>query len=184
MRKFFSHPFYRFLLLALLLYFGWQWLYTFEIGPGNTLDKPIVENLVWLTSGMLHFLGFTPIAQPHGAEWTRIVGIDGTTGVWIGDGCNGITLLVIFLIFTLAYPGPWKAKLWFIPLGMISIHLLNTLRVLMLTIILKFHPSWLYFNHTYTFTLLIYGWVFFLWYLWASRFGNLQKGKKHIDAKA
>ena len=32
-------------------------------------------------------------------------------------------------------------------------------------------PEILDFNHTYTFTILVYGYVFYLWYLW-SRIGS------------
>ena len=100
----------------------------------------------------------------------RIVGIDGTLGVWIGDPCNGFSLFALFLIFMITYPGPWKQKLWYIPLGLLAIHLVNVLRIVALTIILDNNSEWLDFNHNYTFNIIVYSFVFFLWYIWAKKF--------------
>jgi hypothetical protein len=54
-----------------------------------------------------------------------------------------------------------------------SIHLVNVLRVVALTWIVSVNESWLAFNHDYTFTILTYAWVFFLWYIWVNRFSSL-----------
>ena len=69
----------------------------------------------------------------------------------------------------LVYPGSWKKKLWFIPFGIITIHLINVLRIigLALTVFYFPDPELLDFNHTYTFTVLVYGYVFYLWFLWS-----------------
>ena len=57
-------------------------------------------------------------------------------------------------------------KLGFIPLGILILHGANIGRVVVLARIQATSPEWLEFNHDYTFTVLIYGLVFALWYLW------------------
>ncbi|MBL4625498.1 MAG: exosortase family protein XrtF, partial [Flavobacteriales bacterium] len=62
----------------------------------------------------------------------------------------------------------WLRKLWFIPFGIITIHILNVFRVCGLCIILLKSPESLDFNHTYIFTTVIYAYIFLLWYWWAN----------------
>ncbi len=92
--------------------------------------------------------------------------------LWIGDPCNGISLFAVFSIFLLAYPGPWKHKAWFLPLGLLSIHVLNMLRIVVLCIVVTVDYELLNFNHDYTFYIIVYGWVFGLWYLWVKRYAT------------
>ena len=54
----------------------------------------------------------------------------------------------------------------------ISDHLANLLRVVSLVIIQFNRPQSLKFNHDYTWTVLVYGFIFWLWYLWATRFSQ------------
>jgi exosortase family protein XrtF len=114
-------------------------------------------------------MGYDIIPQGLFGEGIRTAGIDGSHGVWVGDPCNGLTLFALFTGFVLAFPGPVVRKLWFIPVGIITIHILNVLRVTCLAIIQYYTPQYLEFNHTYTFTILVYSYVFVLWYVWAAR---------------
>lgn len=61
-------------------------------------------------------------------------------------------------------------KLIFVIIGLFSIHLVNVFRTSALTIMEKDYREHLDFNHTYTFQIIVYGVVFYLWYLWASKF--------------
>ena len=114
-----------FLLKALLLYVLWYMLYELWIGPKGVLDDWVINNLVHLSSFVLEVLGYRLMPEPMLAENIRTVGIDGTHGLWIGDPCNGLSLFALFIGFVLAYPGPIKKKAWFIPLGVLTIHLLT-----------------------------------------------------------
>ena len=99
----------------------------------------------------------------------QTIGIDGSLGLWVGAPCNGLSLFAMFTGFIVAFKGKNKHKLWYIPLGIISIHLLNILRVTALCIVIKYNHDLLDFNHTYTFTLINYSWIFFLWIMWANK---------------
>lgn len=173
-RKYWDDPVYRFLLKAVFLYLVWYLLYQEWLHPMGSLDLTVIRNLEFLAGVVLESSGFQLIAQSELSE-VRTIGIDGTHGLWIGDPCNGLTLFALFIGFVLAYPGPWKKKLWFIPMGMVTIHLLNVLRIVGLALTVHYfpnNPEVLDFNHTYTFTMLVYGYVFFLWYIWASKFSG------------
>jgi exosortase/archaeosortase family protein len=59
-------------------------------------------------------------------------------------------------------------------LGILIIHLLNIIRVIALTLLAYKAPEYLDFNHTYTFTILVYSVVFILWMIWALKISKVQ----------
>ena len=118
---------------------------------------------------MLRALGYTLLPEPH-FDLNRYIGVQGGSHLWIGDPCNGVSLFAVFAIFLIAYPGPWKQKWWFGLAGLISIHLINCMRVVALCVITTVDYELLNFNHDYTFYVIVYGWVFLLWYIWVRRF--------------
>lgn len=102
----------------------------------------------------------------------RVIGVDGTGGLWIGDNCNGITLFALFSWFIVAYKGKIKYKIPYILLGIVSIELLNVIRIVGLAILDTVSREWTEFNHTYTFTILIYGFIFLLWMIWVNKYSE------------
>lgn len=161
------NPLIVFLIAAGVLLLGWNLLYELYLHPYTLIDRYVVDNLIFFSSIILEAMGYQLMPSPPAAQQIRTIGIDGTTGVWIGDPCNGIALFALFLIFMLSYPGPIRKKLWYIPMGLILIHLVNVLRITALTIIVDVDPTWLDFNHNYTFYIIVYSVVFALWYFWA-----------------
>lgn len=165
-----ENPLLRFLVFAALLFIAWFLAYELWLHPSGVLDNALIDNLIDLSGALLTGIGYTLIPEPANAEQIRTIGIDGGSLLWIGDPCNGLSLFAVFGIFMLTYPGPWKHKAWFIPLGMLTIHLINTLRIVALCIIVSIDYELLTFNHDYTFYVVVYGWVFLLWWIWTKRF--------------
>jgi len=184
LKNFLSNPLFRFLALAGIMLLGWNWLYEFYLKQNTPIDRWAVDSLIDISSVILKAMGYDLMPSPPAAQQIRTIGIDGSSGVWIGDPCNGIILFALFLIFMIAYPGPIRKKLWYIPMGLIIIHLVNVIRVVALTIIVAVDYRWLEFNHNYTFYLFVYGAVFLLWYLWAFKLSgaSLQSAKKDEPA--
>jgi exosortase family protein XrtF len=174
MRQFFSNPFYAFLSKAFGLYFFWYLTYELWLHPKAVFDNLVIENLVFWSESLLRTFGYALIPPGSAGDQIRVVGIDGTHGLWIGDPCNGISLFALFTGFVIAFPGPVKAKLWYIPAGIVFLHFINVLRIVGLTMVLKYYPSSLAFNHTYTFTIVVYSFVFLLWILWVNKFSGVK----------
>jgi exosortase family protein XrtF len=82
------------------------------------------------------------------------------------EGCNGLNVMVIFVSFLFAYGKIGTRLLWFIPAGLLVIHLFNILRILLLFHVTISMPDFLYFSHKYLFTAFIYIAVFGMWALW------------------
>jgi exosortase/archaeosortase family protein len=90
--------------------------------------------------------------------------------LYIGDPCNGLDFFGLFACFVLAFPARPGAKLWFLPLGIFTIHLLNALRVVLLCLNYWYFRSSFDFNHKYTFVVVVYGAMLLLWMRWAKRY--------------
>ena len=130
------------------------------------------SNIVYFSSNILKSLGYNVLQEYPFDENFRTVIIDGVHGVWIGDPCNGIELFALFIGFVIAYPGRLINKLLFIPVGVVLIHIVNIIRVIALCMIDFYNSELLDFNHTYTFTITVYSFVFLLWYLWSTKWNN------------
>jgi exosortase family protein XrtF len=162
-----KNPISRFLVLLLFFYLGWYTIYNLWIHPAEKLDLFIIDITIAASKWLLELFGYTVFT---GAE--RVIGVDGTGGLWIGDNCNAISLFALFAGFIIAYPGNWKKKLYFVPAGILLIELLNIGRVVALAILDTKSRTWTEFNHTYTFTIIIYACIFLLWMSWTNKISD------------
>jgi exosortase family protein XrtF len=156
----------RFLAIAMLLYLVWYFIYDQWLHPDGRLDNWLAVQEAWLSGALLKLFGFA------GSASGDMVKIDGYTVVRIGDPCNGMVLFALFGGFILAYPGLWRAKLYFIPLGMAAIFFLNILRIIALALNSYYFRQSLEFNHKYTFTFIVYAFIFAFWMIWIKRYGK------------
>jgi exosortase family protein XrtF len=165
-------PVIRFLAAGSLGYAMWYSLYEFWLHPLGWLDAAVIGHLIRSSGTLLEGLGYTLIPEPANAENIRTIGVQGGHLLWIGDPCNGLGLFAVFSLFVMAYPGPWRHKAWFVPMGLLTIHFINALRIVALCIVVTIDYELLNFNHDYTFYVVIYGWVFLLWWVWVRFFPN------------
>ena len=166
--------FIRFLVLSSVLYLAWYFFYDFYLKPSTHFDERVIHSLVVLSENELRILGFETIVY-NDIPFKNHVGIEGSKGVTVGASCDGIVLFALFTIFILVFSGKWIHKLWFIPVGIFLIHLINSFRVTALAWIVNVNEDWLAFNHDYTFTIIVYAIVFSFWYLWVIKFANAGK---------
>lgn len=171
----------RFLSVGFVGYLAWYVSYQYFLKGHTLLDEYLIHSMVVSSEAILRFLGYGlyEVSSPS-LRWQ--IGIADSVGLLqVGAPCDGLVLFALFAVFIVAFPGPKLRKLWFIPLGILLIHLANLLRVVSLVIIQYNRPQSLKFNHDYTWTVLIYAFIFWLWYLWAARLSqgpiNFKKAK-------
>lgn len=156
------------------LYLLWVFLYYYNIEPKTLIDEKFITHIINSSAFALQTLGYNTFQETRDTTF-QLVGIVGginNQGVWVGAACNAISLFALFTIFIISFPGNWLKKIWFIPLGIIIIHLVNILRVCILAIIAHKDIRYLSFNHTYTFTILVYTIIFLLWIWWVNNFSH------------
>jgi exosortase family protein XrtF len=127
---------------------------------------------------LLSVLGFNPTLEIHGdIVVTKLANFPYSHGVWIGEPCNGVKIFGVFGIFILCFRGEILNKIWFIILGIFTLHILNVFRIASLNYIAAVQPSWLNFNHNITFQIIVYGAMGILWLIWIKKFSKTKKSE-------
>jgi exosortase family protein XrtF len=166
-----------FVVKFLALYLIGNLLYGFCITAYEPVADPITEWVTRQTASILNIFDAPVIAYSKSDKPMVIIKhIRPVIGVF--EGCNGVNVMIVFLSFVLAF-GPLNKKLtWFIPTGLLLIHICNLFRIGLLFFISKGYPQQLYFFHKYFLTAFMYGVVFALWFAW------LRINKRHaVEAK-
>jgi len=159
----------KFIIKASIIYFLCYLFYEFFIKRYTLVDEYVIRFIIENADEILRRLGFKTFKTTHLNEF-QVIGIHGSIGVWVGKACDAISLFIVFSVFILAFPGNQRDKWWFIPFGILTIHILNVIRVVGLTLITYYAPEWLEFNHTYTFTFIVYSYILLLWIWWVNKY--------------
>ena len=171
-----AQKFVVFFIPSLILWFTlYHYIYRidFLISPDYDSLTNFSKSLSYQSNFILERFGLSTSTEIHGdMVVSKILNYEFTHGVWIGEPCNGIKIFGVFSIFILCFKGKIINKLWFIPIGICIIHLLNIIRISILTYIAAIDPSWLNFNHNITFQIIVYGAMFCLWLIWIKKFSS------------
>ncbi len=97
----------------------------------------------------------------------------------IDESCSAVKWFAHFLILMLLFPGPWKHKAWFIPLGLLITHLVNIIRISGLAIVFVNRLPSFDFYHDFVFRPLFYLVLFLMWVAWVEFFFLPSKPNKH-----
>ena len=83
--------------------------------------------------------------------------------------CSGLKQFYQWSVLMVLFPGPWLKKLWYIPLGIIIIHIVNIFRIVMLSVIVIYWPENWDFIHEWILRPFFYVLIFAMWVLWVER---------------
>ena len=182
-------PVKKFLLRSLLLFIIWKGIYLAFFAFPRTLDKPLT-NLVGKHSAWLlnylnssnHYTANEMIAVTQFEGQIQIapvsrIDLNGKKIMFIADGCNGLELFILYVGFILAMPSKAKRKFFFIPLGLIVIHCINTLRCVGLSTLVVHWKAYFDLAHHYIFKMVVYATIFLLWV----KFSEGISFKKELD---
>lgn len=91
------------------------------------------------------------------------------------EGCNGISIIILFSSFIIAFSGKIKTTILYIFGGSLLLHILNMLRIAILCVLLYYFPNREPILHRVFFPLFIYSSVFILWIIWIRKFSLYAK---------
>ena len=172
-----------FMVILLVSHFFWKFFVLGdELGDqvtffGLDITQPFVvmsEHIAVWTHKALNFIGYSTNLMP-GNVIRHTTGSQG--GVCVVWSCSGIKQAYIFFVIILFYPGPWKHKLWYIPMGLLFVYLFNLFRIFLITAIIKKHPEQFDLWHEHILKYAFYGMIFLLWVAWNEIF-VLKKSQK------
>ena len=161
----------RFFILCLLGYIGWFLMYTLWIEPFTSLDFWLSSLEAAEVTSILSTLGFD-IQLILEEGYKHAFYLHGQRTIGLANSCNGLVLFPLFSLFIIATPGLWKFKILYLLVGCVLIYHVNIMRIIALIFIKSTHPESLNFNHKYTFTIIVYSFIFFLWHIWITYFSK------------
>ena len=134
-----------------------------------------VTNLVAKQSkSLIETIGYKSQILPHPNEASMKLMINNKFVARIIEGCNSISIIILFVSFIFAYAGKFKTTLFYLLFGCVMIYIVNLLRIVILSVGLYHYPWRREILHSVIFPLIIYGLVFLLWMFWVNRFVNLK----------
>jgi exosortase family protein XrtF len=125
------------------------------------------------TEVLLNNLGYEAMIERHPEEPSMKLIINGKYLARIVEGCNSLSVLILFVSFVIAFAGKFKTTFFYILAGSVLLYVVNLFRIVILSIGLYHYPWRSEELHTVIFPLIIYGMVFLLWMFWINRFSNL-----------
>jgi len=92
------------------------------------------------------------------------------TAMQVNGTCSGLKQFYQWTVLMVLFPGPWKKKLWFIPMGIVVIHIVNILRIVVLAVIMNWDPEVWKFSHDWILRPFFYVVIFAMWMVWEEKF--------------
>jgi exosortase/archaeosortase family protein len=132
----------------------------------DTVVSLVLSQSSWLTT---HLLGIR-----HTVVNSSLL-FDNGGSIFLGETCSGFKQITQFIVLMFLFPGPWKHKAWFIPAGVIVIHLTNIFRVLVIAFLQIHKPTWINFMHDEVLRILFYIVIFCLWLIWVEKIAKPKK---------
>ena len=153
-------------------YFLWKILHYFLSTPTSSIHT------YW--RGIVHLVGgfYARVV----AIFLRLLGEDITQSgigfqfhpslkiVYVEEHCLAFPAMIIFSAAIVLYEGNWKDKLWFVPMGLFAIVLINILRLIFIGLSFE-HFSDFYFsiNHSLIYVVITYALIFLMITWWIKR---------------
>ncbi len=137
--------------------------------------EPITHIVSLHTEKLAALFGYETMLIPHPSDPSMVLAIEEKYVVRIVEGCNAVSVIVLFLSFILAFKKDWKSTLLFIFAGSALIYAFNVLRIALLSIGIYEIPQHQELMHGTLFPLFIYGFVFMLWIIWIKNYKTSPK---------
>ena len=105
------------------------------------------------------------------------------TAIYVNESCSGFKQMWQVLVLFLLFPGPWKTKLWYIPMGMAAMFLFNIVRIVALSFAMIYWPEHWDFIHMWVLRPVYYLIIFILWVIWVEKFGGMKRYFAHASTE-
>lgn len=136
---------------------------------------PITKTVAEQTKYLLNIFSYpTEIAQDTETLSVKLF-INGKFTAFIVEGCNAISIIILFIAFIVAFAGKFKTTVLYILFGSLLIYFTNILRIAVISVALHKYPQYQNVLHEIIFPAIIYGITFLLWFVWIRNFSGIKK---------
>jgi exosortase family protein XrtF len=168
---FFLGKFFGVYILLFLMYS--LYLNKTQSNSGVFACAPITNSVAKQTQFLLNIIGFDAKIEQHPEEVSVKLFINEKYVSRIIEGCNSISIIILFCSFVIAFSSNFKSTFLFILIGSLFIYVVNIIRIVILSIALYQFPQYEYILHDILFPLIIYGFTFLLWFIWIKKFSKI-----------
>lgn len=172
-------PVVRFILTFISVYFVLSLAYKLylDLSDGSKYYPDYLSHTVAKQSqDLLNTFGYETVIEPHADEPTMKIIIRGKYVARVVEGCNSISVIILFISFIISFASNFKTTLFYILAGSTLIYVVNIIRIAILSVGLFHYPWRREILHVVIFPAIIYGMVFVLWMFWVNRFSRLKTG--------
>lgn len=134
---------------------------------------PVTVTVAKQTTIMIELLGYEAETKQHQDELSLKILINGNYVSRVIEGCNSVSIIILFLAFIIAFSGSVKSTIIYGFVGSFLIYATNIFRIAVLSIGILEYPKYQEILHSLVFPAIIYGMVFLLWVIWVNKFSNL-----------
>ena len=163
-----------FLLVYLVLSLAYKVYMDYSVGSKYYPDY-LTHLVAKQSQALINTLGYDAEIANHPDERSIKIIINHKYVARAVEGCNSISVIILFVSFMLAFAGRFKPTLLYIFAGSVLIYSVNLMRIAILSIGLYHYPWRREILHTVIFPLIIYGLVFLLWMFWVSHFSKFKR---------
>jgi len=162
--------------LAFLLKFVLYLVLFFAATAPKPMNNAFVEPF---TTVVAKVGGFTARLFGENVKMVGTAIVSPRFAVNVRTGCNGLETIYIFFAGVLAFPAPWRRKLWGLLLGFTAIQLLNNVRIVSLFYIGVYFPQHFEDSHIVIWQAIVILFGVALFLLWADRYARPSRPANH-----
>ncbi|MDN3724500.1 exosortase family protein XrtF [Aequorivita sp. SDUM287046] len=156
-----------FLFLGTYLLLGILYSIYLKLSETGSYFPDLITNLVAKQSAaLLDNFGYNSILYKDSLSEGMLLTIDKKYTVNIVEGCNAVSVIILFIAFIIAFAEKFKKTFLFLFAGSVIIYAVNILRIAILTVALYKFPQYESMLHSVVFPGIIYSMVFILWMVW------------------
>ena len=128
---------------------------------------------------ILRVLGYDATTVPNSYISSMMLQVDGRTIANVIEGCNAVSIMILFVAFMVAFSNKLKTTVFYTILGLGILYLVNVLRIALLTIGFIEIPQYGDFLHDYMFPAVLYGVTLTLWLVWIKYYAPKPKKRSN-----
>ncbi|WP_290493567.1 MULTISPECIES: exosortase family protein XrtF [unclassified Leeuwenhoekiella] len=130
----------------------------------------ITHRVAQHSESLINVLGYRGEIESHPTEASMKLYVNDLFVARVVEGCNAVSVLILFSAFILAFYQGFRTTLLFILGGGVLVYAVNIIRIAILSIGLYEYPNYKDVLHDVVFPGIIYGLVVVLWLFWIRRF--------------
>jgi len=162
-----------FVIKSVILVVAWRILYTKILMPIRVPDKILTSLIGKGTAFVINLVSNPKLPKAYAVD--NLVSAESIIYRYkfsilrIGDSCNGLELMLIYIGLISLFPGKLLTKFYYIIIGTIVLIITNMIRCAGLEWVYEFHRPMFETTHHYLFTLVMYIIIFTGWVIYISK---------------